>query len=102
MEPFAFSVSKDEPTEFELFFRTTVSEYRYILHVKRDIVLYESLDRVKLETGRKSALFTRDENDIILKGAFAKLKVSDELSKTLTLLSYLGIAYKEMPWLRMY
>lgn len=43
VEPFAFSVSKDEPTEFELFFRTTVSEYRYILHVKRDIVLYESL-----------------------------------------------------------
>ena len=94
VEPFAFSKSKDEPTEFELFFRTTVSEYRYILHVKRDIVLYESLDRVKLETGRKSALFTRDENGIVLKGAFAKLKVSDELSKTLTLLSYLGIAYK--------
>lgn len=69
VEPFAFSKSKDEPTEFELFFRTTVSEYRYILHVKRDIVLYESLDRVKLETGRKSALFTRDENGIVLKGA---------------------------------
>ena len=94
VEPFVFSESKDEPTEFELFFRTAVSEYRYILHVKRDLVLYESLDRVKLETGRKSALFTRDENGIVLKGAFAKLKVSDELSKTLTLLSYLGIAYK--------
>jgi hypothetical protein len=55
----------------------------------------ESLDRIKLETGRRSALFTRDENGIELKGAFAKLKVSDDLSKTLTLLSYLGIAYKE-------
>ena len=50
VEPFAFSESKDEPTEFELFFRTDLSEYRYILHVKRDIVLYESLDKVKLET----------------------------------------------------
>ncbi len=48
VEPFAFSESRNEPTEFELFFRTTVSEYRYILHVKRDIVLYERLDRVKL------------------------------------------------------
>jgi len=56
--------------------------------------VYESLDRVKLETGRRSALFTRDENSIDLKGAFAKLKVSEDLSKTLTLLSYLGIAYK--------
>ena len=94
VEPFAFSESKNEPTEFELFFRTDAAEYRYILHVKRDIVMYESLDRVKLETGRRSALFTRDENGAELKGAFAKLKVSEDLSKTLTLLSYLGIAYK--------
>ena len=95
VEPFAFSDSKNEPTEFELFFRTELAEYRYILHVKRDVVIYESLDRVKLETGRRSALYTRDDKGIVLKGAFAKLKVSDDLSKTLTLLSYLGIAYKE-------
>ena len=94
VEPFAFSESKDKPTEFEVFFRTDNAEYRYILHVKRDIVLYESLDRIKLETGRRSALFSRDENGIVLKGAFAKLKVIEDLSKTLTLLSYLGIAYK--------
>lgn len=74
VEPFVFSKCKDEPTEFELFFRTDAAEYRYILHVKRDIVLYESLDRVKIETGRRSALFTRDESGIVLKGAFAKLK----------------------------
>ena len=97
VEPFVFSETKNEPTEFELFFRTDLSEYRYILCVKKDIVLYESLDRVKLETGRRSALFTRGENGIVLKGAFAKLKVSGDLSKTLTLLSYFGIAYKENP-----
>ena len=94
IEPFAFSESKNEPTEFELFFRTNSAEYRYILKVKRDVIVYESLDRIKLETGRRSALFTRDESGINLKGAFAKLKVSDDLSTTLTLLSYLGIAYK--------
>ena len=96
VEPFAFSEeSKSSPTEFEIFFRTKLAEYRYILHVKRDIVMYESLDRVKLDTGRRSALFKREENSIELKGAFAKLKVSEDLSKTLTLLSYLGIAYRE-------
>ncbi len=95
VKPFAFSESKNEPTEFELFFRTAIAEYRYILHVKRDVVVRESLDRVKLETGRRSALFTREDNDITLKGAFAKLKVSEDLSKNLALLSYLGIAYKE-------
>lgn len=96
VEPFAFSEeSKDCPTEFEIFFRTNLAEYRYILHVKRDIVVYESLDRVKLDTGRRSALFERQEKDIELKGTFAKLKVSEDLSRTLTLLSYLGIAYRE-------
>ena len=86
--------TKNEPTEFEIFFRTETAEYRYILHVKRDVVVYESLDRVKLDTGRRSALFERDE-EIVLKGVFAKLKISDELSATLPLLSYLGITYKK-------
>ena len=96
VEPFAFLEEyRESPTEFELFFRTDSAEYRYILQVKRDVVVYESLDRVKLETGRRSALFTRDENGVDLKGAFARLKVSDDLSKTLAVLSYLGIAYKE-------
>ena len=95
VEPFAFTEKgKASPTEFEIFFRTKLAEYRYILHVKRDIVVYESLDRVKLDTGRRSALFERGESGIELKGAFAKLKVSEDLSKTLALLSYLGIAYK--------
>lgn len=95
IEPFAFSEeTKNKPTEFEIFFRTEMAEYRYILHVKRDIVVYESLDRVKLDTGRRSALFERDE-EIVLKGVFAKLKISDELSATLPVLSYLGITYKK-------
>lgn len=96
IEPFAFGKKeKEEPTEFELFFRTKTTEYRYILIVKKDIVLYERLDRVKFDTGRKSALFERSEEGIELKGAFARLKISDELSETLTLLSYLGITHKK-------
>lgn len=95
IEPFVFSKeTKNEPAEFEIFFRTDLAEYRYILHVKKDVVVYESLDRVKLDTGRRSALFVRDE-EIVLKGVFAKLKISDELSETLPLLSYLGITYKK-------
>lgn len=96
MEPFAFSKeTKSQPTEFEIFFRTEIAEYRYKLHVKKDVVNYESLDRVKLDTGRRSALFERDTEAISLKGVFSKLKASDDLSATLPLLSYLGITYKK-------
>lgn len=96
IEPFAFSEKeKKEPTEFEVFFRTELAEYRYILNIKRDMVTYERLDRIKLDTGRRSALFERDGEEIVLKGAFARLKISDELSDTLPLLSYLGITYRK-------
>ena len=95
IEPFAFSEeTKDQPTEFEIFFRTESAEYRYILHVKKDVVVYENLERVKLDTKRRSALFERHE-EIVLKGVFSKLKISDELSAALPLLSYLGITYKK-------
>ena len=96
IEPFAFDEeTRNEPTEFEVFFRTALAEYRYELTMEKDVVEYERLDRKKLETGRKSALFERDRDEIILKGAFSKLKISDELSDTLPLLSYLGITYSK-------
>lgn len=96
IEPFAFSeITKEAPTEFEVFFRTAVAEYRYILHVKKDQVIYESLDRVKLDTKRRSGLFERNGDEITLKGVFVKLKISEGLSKTLPLLSYLGITYQK-------
>ncbi len=96
IEPFVFDEgTRNEPTEFELFFRTEMAEYRYELTVKKEVIEYEKLDRVKLETGRKSALFERDEDEIVLKGAFARLKTSEGLSDTLPLLSYLGITYSK-------
>lgn len=96
VEPFAFSKqTKDMPTEFELFFRTKKAEYRYILHTKQDAIIYESLDRVKMDTGRRSALFRRNTEATELKGVFGKFKISEDLSATLPLLSYLGITYKK-------
>ena len=40
VEPFAFSEeTRKKPTEFEMFFRTDIAEYRYILHVDRKSVV---------------------------------------------------------------
>lgn len=94
IEPFAFlKETVKEPTRFELFFRTELAEYRYELITKKDVIEYERLDRIKLETRRRSALFERDTTGISLKGIFSKLKISDGLSDTLPLLTYLGITY---------
>jgi len=96
VKPFMFSEEgRNNPTEFEIFFRTRQSEYKYVLHIYDGVVVNESLDRVKLETGRKSALFTRRGDEVHLKGVFARLKISEGLSKNLPLLSYLGITYMD-------
>lgn len=94
--PFFTQEGKEKASEFKVFFRTELDEYRYILHIKEEKVIYESLDRVKLDTGRRSALFEREERKaVVLKGVFAKFKISEDLSETLPLLSYLGITYKK-------
>ncbi len=96
IDPFAFSEkTQNAPTEFEVFFRTELAEYRYVLHVKKEMVLYESLERVKLDTKRRSGLYERSKKSVEMKGVFAKWKVSEDLSETLPLLSYLGITYKK-------
>ena len=94
VKTFSFSEeSKYAPTEFEIFFRTKAAEYRYILHVQGDAVVFEKLDRIKFDTNRRSALFERNAERTELKGAFSKLKISEGLSNTLPLLSYLAITY---------
>ncbi len=62
--------------------------------MKENEVIYESFDRVKMDTGRRSALFRRDTESTELKGIFWKLKISEDLSATLPLISYLGIRQK--------
>lgn len=94
--PFAFSDdTRNAPTEFEVFFRTETSEYRYVLYVQAEQVIYEKLDRVKKDTARKSALFERNNGTITLKGVLSTLKVGDGVSNSIPLLSYLGITYSE-------
>ena len=82
VEPSAFTEeNRNMPTEFEIFFQTKTAEYRYILHIRKEIVIYESLDRVKTDTGRCSALVVRERNKINLKGTFGKFNISEEVKR---------------------
>ena len=64
VKPFMLSEEGiNNPTEFEIFFRTRVAEYKYALHIQNGVVVNESLDRVKLDTNRRSA---KDYQEICL------------------------------------
>ena len=91
-----FKLAKDtlnNPTEFEVYFTTSDSEYRYVLHVRREDVVFESLDRKKFSTNRISRLFVRKDVEIKLFNEFSKFKITKDISSNLPLLSYLGITY---------
>ena len=90
--PFAFlEETKREPVEFTVFFKTNIAEYRYVLHMLNERVVFEKLDFVKTETGRKAELFLRDKKNTVLKNELGKLKISEGLSEIMPLLSYLAI-----------
>lgn len=89
--PFIFS-EEETPTDFEIFFRTAISEYRYFISIYKENIINETLDQIKFETKRKSEIFNREKNKITLKGEVGNLKVP-EISSTIPLLSYLYILY---------
>ena len=95
--PFKFSSELlEEPTLFEVFFRTSQSEYKYNLSVKNEIVLNESLSKRNLTGINIVKLFTRQRKNITLnKSIFKKVNTSG-ITDTLPLLSYFGITNKDI------
>lgn len=91
--PFKFDESSREaPTEFDLFFRTRSAEYRYILHLKKDIVLYESLHKQNKEGKRKIQVFIRerDKKNVTVGQGLESLSKT-EVAETIPFLSYAKI-----------
>lgn len=52
--------SMEEPSEFEVFFRTPNAEYRYNLKIRKNIIVYESLHKQNINGKRVSKIFIRD------------------------------------------
>ena len=95
IKPFKFSKETvNQPTEFELFFRTEKNEYQYRLVILKDKVVSEELHRKSINGTRYSTLFTRKgSSDIVLKGSFREYNCSG-ISENLPLISFLGITHR--------
>lgn len=93
-EPFLFGNDlKNEPTEFEIFFRTEKHEYRYYLAVLRDEISAEALDR-KVIGGKKPAhIFYRDGKEFTIGAVLRKENVNTKVNEKMPFLSFLAINY---------
>lgn len=93
-EPFLFdAISKDAPTEFEIFFRTEKYEYRYYLAVFQKEITAEILDRKTIGGKKPAHIFYRDGEEITLGATLKKEKVNKNVNKKMPYLSFLAINY---------
>ncbi|QDR79507.1 AAA family ATPase [Sporomusa termitida] len=91
--PFKFDPETIEaPTEFTLFFRTTGVEYRYNLHIKKQVIIYESLYKQNINGKRASKIFVRNHNaEKIDTGPLLKSMENIGVADTIPFLAYLKI-----------
>ena len=93
-EPFLYDEkSKNEPTEFNLYFRKNNNEYRYFVAIKHDIVVSESLFRRGIGAKKTAVIFTREENNIDLGASIGKSGINTDVNPKMLLLSFLAINY---------
>ena len=101
--PFLFdNTSRNEPTEFELFFRSDNEyEYKYILKVTDEKISEEYLYRRKLSLkSRIATIFERNTNGIKLGASINKASINTEVNDQMPYLSFLYINYKFEPIIR--
>ena len=93
-EPFSLDAdSKNEPTEFNIYFRTQKNEFRYYIAVKNDIIVSEVLHRRSLGGKKTAIIFEREEDEIILGASINKARVSKDVNPKMPYLSFLAITY---------
>lgn len=91
--PFKFNEkSIDEPSEFEVFFRTKGAEYKYTLKLKKNVIVYESLFKQNINGKKAGKIFVRDRNtDSVEVGQQLKSFDVTGISETMPLLSYVKV-----------
>ena len=93
-EPFLYDEkSKNEPTEFNLYFRKNNNEYRYYVAIKNDSVASESLFRRGIGAKKTAVIFTREENNIDLGASIGKSGINTDVNPKMLFLSFLAINY---------
>ncbi len=92
--PFALSSeTKNEPTEFNIYFRTEKNEFRYYLAIKDDIIVSEILHRRTISGKKTAVIFEREGDQIVLGASIRSTKVSTSVNPKMPYLSFLAITY---------
>ena len=93
-QPYLFDEnSKNEPTIFDLFFRTELNEFRYFLSIQENTIIDECLYRRTLGGKRTATIFERDRDTIDLGASLRSKSINTEINPKMPFLSFLAINY---------
>ncbi len=93
-EPFLFDEgSRDEPTEFQIYFRQGKNEYRYDLALKNDEVVTEALYWRAIGGKKTGTVYERENSEITLGASINKASINTSVNPKMPYLSFLAINY---------
>ena len=85
--------SKQEPTEFLLYFRTAENEFRYFLSLLDGEIVAESLSRKSIGGKKPANIFERERGEIQLGASINKRSINRSVNGKMPYLSFLAINY---------
>lgn len=92
--PFMFDdSSREEATEFEIFFRQNGNEYRYYLSLQSNEIVSEALYWRAIGGKRTGTLFERERSEITLGSSISKASINRAVNPKMPYLSFLAINY---------
>lgn len=93
-EPFLLDeTSKEQPTEFEIFFCQGKNEYRYYLALLNEEIVSESLYWRAIGGKRTGTVFEREHSQIELGSSISKASINTSINPKMPYLSFLAINY---------
>lgn len=93
-EPFLLDeTSRDQPTEFEIFFCQGRNEYRYYLALLNEEIVSESLYWRAIGGKRTGTVFEREYSQIELGSSISKASINTSVNPKMPYLSFLAINY---------
>lgn len=92
--PYIFDdTSKNEPTEFQLFFRVNNNEYRYYVAVLNGLIVSESLYRKTIGGKKPAFLFDRENENIEVGPTIKSKSINTSVNPKMPYISFLAINY---------
>lgn len=92
IKPYAFdNESIKKPTEFQIFFSTNISEYKYNISMYKDMIVSESLYKKEFKGKKPARIFERKNNEIALGEILKKANVSTTVNNNIPYLTFLSI-----------